>query len=152
MRRSRAASINAASGILIESTLILSSQLMLCHSLRGQNTAWPSTTGILAMAASFNEKPIMAGFIKKWSSWSSRRCDCQLVGSRSRRSTSRDDEGDKGLMGPHRTLAARYPLDERGCGMHFFPQYSSFASRLFDGHPLGNDSRWIVTQPTCTAR
>jgi hypothetical protein len=32
--------------------------------------------------------------------------------------------------------------------MHFFSQYSSFASQLFDGHPLGNDSRWIVTQPT----
>src|SRR5277367_332328 len=54
--------------------------------------------------------------------------------------------------GPHRTLAARYPLDERGCGMHSFSQYSSFTSQLFDGYLLGNDSRWIVTQPTWTAR
>jgi hypothetical protein len=54
--------------------------------------------------------------------------------------------------GPHRTSAARYPLDERGCGMHFLSQYSSFTSQLFDGHLLGNDSRWIVTQPTWTAR
>ena len=37
-------------------------------------------------------------------------------------------EGDKGLKWePHRTSAARYPLDERGCGTHFFPRYSSFA-------------------------
>jgi hypothetical protein len=36
--------------------------------------------------------------------------------------------------------------------MHSFSQYPSFASRLFDGHPLGNDSRLIVTQPTWTAR
>ncbi len=34
--------------------------------------------------------------------------------------------------------------------MHFLSQYSSLASQLFDGHPLGNDSRWIVTQPTWT--
>ena len=32
--------------------------------------------------------------------------------------------------------------------MYFPSQYSTFASHLFDGHPLGNDSRWIVTQPT----
>src|SRR3984885_15069115 len=133
--------MNAESGILIESTLILSRQLMLCHSLRGQKTAWPGLRGILVMAASFNEKPITAGFIKKWHSWSSRRCDCQLVGSRSRRSTSSDDEGDRGPMGAHRTSAARYPLDERGCGMHFFSQHSSSTSQLFDGHPLNNDSR-----------
>jgi hypothetical protein len=36
--------------------------------------------------------------------------------------------------------------------MHFFSQYSSLTSQLFDGHPLRNDSRWIVTQPTWTAR
>lgn len=36
--------------------------------------------------------------------------------------------------------------------MHFVSRYSSFTSQLFDGHPLANDSRWIVTQPTRTAR
>src|SRR3984885_16320156 len=101
--------MNAESGILIESTLILSRQLMLCHSLRGQKTAWPGLRGILVMAASFNEKPITAGFIKKWHSWSSRKCDCQLVGSRSRRSTSRDDEGDKGPMGAASNIGCTRP-------------------------------------------
>ena len=42
--------------------------------------------------------------------------------------------------GPHRTSAARYPLDERGFGMHFLSRYSSFATQLLDGHPLDMDS------------
>jgi hypothetical protein len=36
--------------------------------------------------------------------------------------------------------------------MQFLSQYSSVALQLFDGHPLGKDSRWIVIQPTGTTR
>ena len=42
------------------------------------------------------------------------------LSARSRRSTSKDDEGDKAQWGMHRTVAARYPVDDRGSGMHFF--------------------------------
>src|SRR5258708_9979731 len=108
------------------------------------------------MAASFNEKPIMAGFIKKWSSWSSRRCDCELSASRSRGSTSRDDEGDKGPMGAASnigcTLPSRRERIRNALSFSVFIFASKFipAWQLFDGHLLGKDSRWIVVQPIWT--
>jgi hypothetical protein len=46
---------------------------------------------------------------RPWSSCSSRRCDCQFVGSRSRRSTSSDDEGDKGPMGGASNICCKRP-------------------------------------------
>ena len=105
--------------VLQSQRMLMARQMISCHSFRGQNMTWPAATRILTLAASFNEWPSKAGFTENCSSWSSGRCDCQL-GSRSRRSTSKDDEGDKAQWGTHRTVAARYPVDDRGCGMHSF--------------------------------
>ena len=41
---------------------------------------------------------------------------------------------------PHRTSAARYPLDERGCEVHFVFLVFISLLQLFDGHLLGKDS------------
>src|SRR5882757_6714568 len=56
--------------------------------------------------------------------------------------------------GRHRTSAARCPRDERGCGMHFLSQYSSFTSQLFDGHPPQYGFAWIFpgTSWSCDCR
>jgi hypothetical protein len=51
--------------VLQSQRMLMARQMISCHSFRGQNMTWPAATGILTLAASFNEWPNQGGLHKK---------------------------------------------------------------------------------------